>query len=61
MSLRIGFWPLRKDDTHKSRSVTNFSPNFYLGGVPSAPSNLTAFLCQSFSKLRRGSQEPQRS
>ena len=20
-------WPLRKDDTHKSRSVTNFSPN----------------------------------
>ena len=21
-------WPLRKDDTHKSRSVTNFSPKF---------------------------------
>ena len=24
-------WPLRKDDTHKSRSVTNFSPKFMPG------------------------------
>jgi hypothetical protein len=35
-------WPLRKDDTHKSRSVTNF---FYILCYISDVTNVTQALC----------------